>query len=231
MREVLLWAIPDRVRRHKKPPSRLRRLTTAAGGRRAHPDGGKGGLMNHSLPGSPSQGDFPPPAIRSTPQSRKTPPPNPLPYKGEGEKQRRVWLAPPLLLGEGVGGRGFDASKRSFQKPPRILVVNLSQHLVRQMQSAQNRCCRLVLPGRVVRVGDGAAAFPGALPQRPLTPVTADVMVARQAMPRHQVGAEQKAPGITADQRTDGCRARRRFADDPFGGARVQVQVRSEERR
>src|SRR6266536_4562143 len=37
----------------------------------------------------------------------KTPPPNPLPATERGRRRETVWLAPPLLAGEGVGGRGF----------------------------------------------------------------------------------------------------------------------------
>ncbi len=40
------------------------------------------------------------------------PSPQPPPRNGEGEKKRRVWLAPPLLAGEGVGGRGLRHSRR-----------------------------------------------------------------------------------------------------------------------
>src|SRR6266542_2005117 len=43
-------------------------------------------------------------AFRDT---KKTPPPNPLPYKERGRRRDAVLPAPPLLVGEGVGGRGF----------------------------------------------------------------------------------------------------------------------------
>src|SRR6266542_772603 len=61
----------------------------------------------------------------------RTPPPNPLPPtpspqppppRGEGEKKRRDCLAPPLLSGEGVGGRGFETAcsqtANGFTCPP-----------------------------------------------------------------------------------------------------------------
>src|SRR6266496_2383917 len=44
---------------------------------------------------------------RTSAQGTKgNPSPQPPPRSGEGEK-KCVWLAPPLLSGEGVGGRGF----------------------------------------------------------------------------------------------------------------------------
>src|SRR6266545_926972 len=42
----------------------------------------------------------------------ENPSPQPPPRNGEGEKKRCVWLAPPLLAGEGVGGRGSRSADR-----------------------------------------------------------------------------------------------------------------------
>ena len=41
----------------------------------------------------------------------KTPPPNPLPATERGSKPNSLSSSPPLLVGEGVGGRGFRHSR------------------------------------------------------------------------------------------------------------------------
>ena len=105
-------------------------------------------------------------------------------------------------------------------------MIDLFEHVLGQAESVQRGCCGGACGRVVIWVGNRAAALPGAFPQRPLTPIAADVMSARQVVSRHQIRAEQKALGMTANQVADRGRVGRDLAHLPLGGAGVEVQMR-----
>jgi len=112
------------------------------------------------------------------------------------------------------------------QQLGRVVVVNPAEYGVGKIYAAQPQRLRFAVGGRVIGVGDGTRPLPVALPEGALAPVAADVVLAHQEMPRHQVGAEEKALGVAADQAAHRRRVPRRLAHHPLGGAGVEVEVR-----
>src|SRR5271165_4687489 len=74
----------------------------------------------------------------------------------------------------------------SLQDSLRIAVVDQVQHVRRQIYTVQQGRRRWTARlGLVVRIGDRAGAFPGALPERALTPVATDIVLPDQAVTGH----------------------------------------------
>src|SRR5262245_43390230 len=100
-----------------------------------------------------------------------------------------------------IDGRLSDCLRRVLvQQAAGIGKMDLFKDLGGEFQAMQHRQRRLARSRMVIRVGNRAGAFPVALPQGPLAPVAADVMLARQVVARYQVGAEQEALRVAADQ-------------------------------
>ena len=70
------------------------------------------------------------------------------------------------------------------------------------------------------------ATLPTALPERALAPIAAYVMSPGEPVARHQVGAEEKAARMAANQGPDRRAVRRDLAHLPFGRARVEGKLR-----
>ena len=82
------------------------------------------------------------------------------------------------LLDNSASPTGLVFLLTSSQQAPHIALVHLFQHVLRQCQPVQERCRLPLRLGSVVRIGNRTAASPVAFPERPLTPVTADVVLA-----------------------------------------------------
>src|ERR1700677_1152336 len=98
----------------------------------------------------------------------------------------------------GILAQALHFSWTMFQEARRIFVVNPAQNVGRQVDAAQPELLGLSGLRLVIRVGDGARALPGTFPERALTPVAADVMLALQMMARNQVRSEEETARVPA---------------------------------
>lgn len=103
-------------------------------------------------------------------------------------------------------------------------MVHGVEHGVRQIQAEQRRRRRPAGFGRVIGIGDGTAALPGAFPKGAVRPVAAGVVVARQAVVRHQVGAEQEAIRPAQQQPAHRLAVGRNLAHLPLCRAGVEIK-------
>src|SRR5437588_3561111 len=65
---------------------------------------------------------------------------------------------------------------RTLEQPVGVVVVDLTQHVLGQIQATQQRRGRPTVRRRVIGIGDGTGPFPVALPEGALAPVAARIM-------------------------------------------------------
>ena len=125
----------------------------------------------------------------------------------------------------GWAGLGFGCLTGCWAQSAGIGVVDLVENVVWQRQSSKQRSGGPLGLGGIIGVGDGTATFPVALPERPLCPITAHVVLAHQIMPRHKVRAKQETSGLPANQGADASAVRRNLAHLPFCCAGVEAEI------